>query len=420
MAADNEIPVRKTVTVLYRGAKQLLYNVGMSEVKIATKYSHEMLVEFDGRWAPEEVLALVKDDWKYQAAVLVSTALQKTVTQSELFNVREPSGSQTCWQTRLHLTEEDALKLMTTSGQKSVFVRPAFPTEKQWSSAWTIVWAALPEVPETTLLHVLLGHASRQPGHMGIARAQRNLGLRTPWNAVGPVRRLLRPKDGAFSDANVSLKDEKCFHLTGVPRGVTATEIREACQHLNWIAIPQHRLPSRKDRHDVWWVTAAEPPPAAHFLWQDTHVVIEEVTAEEVRKHKKGENKKPVVIKGKDHKHNQSKTQGVDPLVLNDPWVKHKKMQKDTPEVKHHTSWPASSSSASTIPQGAQATLDPRVTALTQRVESLETDTKQLHGKVDGLDGKVAGMQTDMNSQFAEVLKLLGSIHDKKRAAPDL
>ena len=188
MAADNDIPVRKTVTVLYRGNKQLTYNAGMNEVKIPTKYSHEMLIEFDGRWAPEEVLALVKDDWRYQAAVLISTALQKTVTQSELFNFREPNDNQICWQTRIHLIEEDALKLMTTSGQKSVFVRPAFPTERQWSAAWTIVWAALPDTPENTLLHVLLGHAARQPGHMGIARAHKNLGsahsLGSSWSST--------------------------------------------------------------------------------------------------------------------------------------------------------------------------------------------------------------------------------------------
>ena len=149
-------------------------------------------------------------------------------------------------------------------------------------------------------------------------------------------------------------------------------------------------------------------------------MVIEEVTVDEIRKtkNKRGDFKKTLPTKQAD-KDASRKPEAQDPLVVNDPWVMHKKQQKESQAVRAPLTRSTPASSSSALPQGATATLDPRVTALTQRVEQLEGDTRELHGKVDGLDGKVAGMENNMNTQFSEVLRLLGSIHDKKRAAPD-
>ena len=418
-AHDSEQPLRNTMTILYRGSRQLAFNVGMSEIKIAPKYPHELLLELDPRWATEDSVRMARDNWKEHAITLVASALQKTVDVGDVFGHRSPQGPGICWQARIHLTEEDSLKLLADlaqSGAKSFFIRPARTDDSHWTTMWTIIWSALPDACEKTLLAQIMGVASKLAGHVGVARAYRNLGLRVPWAGVGAARQVLRPRDSAITEHTRDLKDAKSFLMTGVPRGVTSTEMAAACLHIKWNAIPQARMPIRKDRQETWWLTAAENPPQRQFVWQDGHALIEDTTPEEVRKARRADPKKRAALKS------QARAQetGQDPLQVKDPW-QNAKMPQDTKQPAGsapQVTWPATSSASSTMQP--PSTLDPRVSSLAQRVERLEGETQQLHGKVDGLGNQVKAIDTTMNTQFAEVLRLLGSIQEKKRAAPDI
>ena len=75
----------------------------------------------------------------------------------------------------------------------------------------------------------IMGVASKQAGHIGVARAYRNLGLRVPWAGVGAARQVLRHRDSAITEHSRDLKGVKSFLMTGVPRGVAATEMAAAC-----------------------------------------------------------------------------------------------------------------------------------------------------------------------------------------------
>ena len=414
---SSESPERKIATIVFRGEGKLQYDVGMEIIKVPMAHSRELLVEFDPRWSTEDTLAKVKQDWRQQAPALLSAALQKTVVQGDLFGYRSPTLTSQCWQTRIYMSEEDALKLLVSSGQKSVFVRPALPEDAAWKQLWTIVWSHLPDVAEANLLQVLLGHAARLPGHVGLARAYRNLGLRVPWDAVARTRQALRPKDLALNETNLALKDEKSFSVSGIPRGATPAEIMEACKQIGWKAIPQTRLPGRMDKEDVWWITAETNPDKTQFLWNEHHVLISETTSAAVKKSRRPDPKrKPVEAREKP----DTKKPSVDPLLSADPW-------KGAVAPKA-TSWPASSSTSAPssgpqLPTPVLATsttvMDPRVAELAQRVGKLEDGAQELHQKVDGLDSKIDNVGTSMSQQFSEVLKILGGLQDKKRSQPD-
>ena len=88
-----------------------------------------------------------------------------------MFAFRQPGATTACWTAKLHVSQENALKLLASSGQKSLFIRPAQPDTEDWKKMWTMVWSNLPDVGETTLLPVLLSHAEKRAGHIGIAKA---------------------------------------------------------------------------------------------------------------------------------------------------------------------------------------------------------------------------------------------------------
>ena len=211
-----DAPLRRNVTTLYRGKRTLSLDKGLE---------CELLLELDPRWVVQDTLRLVQQDWKVQAPTLASSALQRTLTQADLFAYRQPTPTNPCWTARLYLSQEQALKLLATSGQRSLFVRPVRTDAEEWKSLWTIVWSNLPHVMEGNLLSVILKHAEQHAGHVGIARAYRNLGLRVPWTTVKPARDCLRPADHALSEYNRALRDDKTFKISGVPRGALARKL---------------------------------------------------------------------------------------------------------------------------------------------------------------------------------------------------
>ena len=410
-----EAPVRRNTTILYQGKKGLSVDKGLTIVQVETSQGCELLLELDPRWVVQDTLRLVKQDWKIQAPALASAALQRTLSQSDIFAYRQPTETNPCWTARLYLSQEQALKMLTTSGQRSLFVRPVRTDTAEWKSLWTIVWSNLPDVAELNLLSVILKHAEQHAGHVGIARAYRNLGLRVPWTTVKSARDNLRPADHALSEHNRALRDDKSFKISGVPRGALAKEVCDACQAVGWTAIPQARLPSRPGKEDEWWATAAAGPTTTNFLWNGKIIMVTPVEDTDIRKARKPNARK----------NNATEKEGpstVDPLQASDPWR--------NATAKWATSSAPGSSSSSTAPKPATAdsagsnttpvtSADPRVTALAQRVEKLEGETKELHTKMDTVDGKVDSMGVSMSTQFTEVLRLLGALNDRKRGQPE-
>ena len=193
--------------------------------------------------------------------------------------------------------------------------------------------------------------------------------------------------------------------MSGVPRGVASVEINGACTQIGWTAIG--------NRQEIWWHTAAEDPAKWSFLWNEHHVLLERTTNADIRKTRKTEPKKQQVAK-------KAVVAGDDPLFQKDPWSTFKPSPREPPSGPPSTrlkptsaSTPASSSTPP-VQVSHMHHADPCVSALAERVEKLEGATQQLHGKVDGISDEVH----TMNDQFAEVLKLLGTIHEKKRVAP--
>ena len=417
VSSVEETAIRRNVTVLFLGKAEVSLDTGLDIVNVATTKGTELFIELDPRWAEPNIIKSVEADWRLQAPVLVSAALQSTVTQSEMFAFRQPGPTTSCWTARLHASQENALKLLASSGQKSLFIRPAQPDAEEWKKMWTIVWSNLQDVGETTLLSVLLNHAEKHAGHIGIAKAKMNLGLRVPWSSVSAARAALRPHDHGLNVDNRALQDDKTFKITGVPRGALPSEVVDACKQMSWPIIAQARLPAKQGRGDEWWISAAMEPPKRQFLWNNQHILVVDATEEEIRRARRPDLKKKP---NKEVNAKKGEMPDKDPLQKADPW-----MTFQSTRTTAAMSAPSSSSSpaSTSLPRttlGANvtsSTIDPRVTALSQRVERLESETKELHVKVDTVDTKVDQVGVSMSTQFTEVLRLLGNLNDRKRRA---
>ena len=161
---------------------------------------------------------------------------------------------------------------------------PAQPDSIEWKKLSTIVWCNLPDVAEQTLLPVLLSHAEKHAGHIGIAKAKKNLGLRVPWASVATARAALRPQDHAITEENRALRDDKSFRISGIPRGALSSEVVAACKQMSWSIIAQARLPAKQGKSDEWWVSAAAPPPKRQFLWNEQHIIITDSSEDDIRR----------------------------------------------------------------------------------------------------------------------------------------
>ena len=149
-----------------------------------------------------------------------------------------------------------------------------------------------------------------------------------------------------------------------------------------------------------------------NFLWNKQLIMVTAVDESDIRKARKPNNRKQQQTDKKEV-HEVG-----DPLQAADPW-KNAVVKTVTP-----SSVPSSSTMARTVQPDTQApsavsSADPRVTALAQRVEKLEGETRELHTKMDTVDSKVDNMGVSMTTQFTEVLRLLGSINERKRGPPE-
>ena len=249
------------------------------------------------------------------------------------------------------------------------------------------------------------------PGHRGLARSTSSIGTRIPWTAVKEIRQTLLPDDSRFTPLTVGLKDNKVFAMQGIPMGARDSEVARFCKDIGWAAIPMRRIPQRSST--TWWCTAEQGPKVPAAKWFDSTVLISEVPDEQRFKPRGGEGRRDV-RKGKDESESKAASSGAheqhpagDKLTVNDPWANYSSKAASSSGAASQGHRPVSAISLDLSP-------DPRLSALTARLDAVESDHKKLNAKVDGIDGKLSTLNTSIADQFQNVMAGLAKLQEKQ------
>ena len=406
---DSSIPLRRTATVVNYDHGELIFSLQTAEISIAPTATVEIILEADARWLSKEGLAQVQSNWRSTCSTLASRLLGSTIHSDALYAVRIPQGDNNCWTGRIRLLQEQAMRIMPSSGQFGLFARPSQIEMGAGAHGWTIVWSQFEDVAKEHLLTRLLSIAEGIPGHMGVARSFSNLGLRTIWKSVATTRSKLQPADQRLNEHNLDLQDFHKFRVSGVPAGTTAEQLAAVFTHIKWQSLPQRRLKSQNDHTEQWLATAGAGPEKCAYKWGSHYLVIEEISEEELRKAKSSWIKKqfkeeqPSSSTSTDRR---AEAQS-DPVYHADPWARGEKRKADASS----SATTPSSASASTSLAAPHHNGDPRVDTLAQRVTALERQQTTMQHDIKEVNEKVDDMGGRMDNKFAEVLQLLQQMH---------
>ena len=122
---DSSIPLRRTATIVNQNHGELVFSLQTAEISLAPASTVEIILEADARWLSKEGLAQVQSNWRSTCSTLPGRLLGSTIHSDALYAVRIPQGDNNCWTGRVRLIQEQAMKIMPSSGQFGLFARPS-------------------------------------------------------------------------------------------------------------------------------------------------------------------------------------------------------------------------------------------------------------------------------------------------------
>ena len=164
-----------------------------------------------------------------------------------------------------------------------------------------------------------------------------------------------------------------------------------------------------------WWVTSSEHPPVCRGKWNGHTLLIRLEDPAQMRKERL---KKPKHVDRDVKKQETQKTPLADKVYSSDPWAKMKSRSGEKEGVS--SSGPSvqiglPSQSASASSQGnVSMSSDPRLSALSARMDAYERKHTDLAGKVGELDGKIEGLGVSMSQQFSQVMQGLQALSQQR------
>ena len=402
--ADGTAIIRRTITMIKASDHEITTAAELQSVSWKPAASVELIAELDSRWAASVVLAEAEKDWRRFLTNCLSKFAMETYQASDVFGCRlvqqEPYR---LWQGRIRTSPEATERLLAASGRDACFLRPQQPQNLPQANGYTIVWAKRNSDASTTELAHIRKTTEAIAGHRGLARSTSSIGARIPWSAVKEIRQTLLPGDSRFNAQTVGLKDNKVFAMQGVPMGARDAEVARFCKDIGWASIPMRRIPNRSSA--TWWITAENPPTVPAAKWADSTVLIEEVPEEQRYKSRGGDKKDTRKQREQTGEKSAPKVpmadaQASDKLVQQDPWARY----------AAQSSGGSQSSSKPPPVIAMELPADPRLQALTTRMDAVEADQRKLNGKVDGIDCKLTSLNSNIAEQFQNVMAGLAQL----------
>ena len=203
------------------------------------------------------------------------------------------------------------------------------------------------------------------------------------------------------------VRDGATYEMTGVPTGATASELARFCREISWVAIPLRRIPQRDAA--CWWLTAAGPPKEPGARWGQTTVLITALSDE--KRFKQSEPKR--AHKALDRERQKMMAPSKEPrteqdlLQAKDPWASYVHSPKSSQSI------PSQAAAESSVDMRH----DPRISALTARIESIEQGHSRLSTKVEGIDNKLGALSNNIEQQFQSVLQGLANLQAHQEEA---
>ena len=265
----------------------------------------------------------------------------------------------------------------------------------------------------------------------GLSRsiAQGGIGALPGWgttsNIFSEVFRDFMPMDGRFDTNTITMQDKELYKAEGIPPGATQDEIAKYFREIGWPAIPQRRQPGKSSV--VWWLSAASAPKEVYLRWGGANILVTPVSEEERNKprndrSRNGKGKaQPTALKAVTENSapaaaSRSAEDKDDKLAKKDPWADWLHSSGSHSSSGAAVSRPPSK--ASQPPMAIDLADDPRIAALTTRLEKVEIGHANLEhkihtvdGKVQVVDGKLNEMNTSMAEQFQQVLGAIAGLH---------
>ena len=354
------------------------------------------------------------------ALAACKAATLTAVHGSELYGIKKIDNIPfDLWQARVRMDGEATEKALGASGKEAIFFRPSMPSQLPSASSFTIVWAKKGTDACSSTLASMLQSLAKIAGHRGLCRSLSALGARIPWTSVREARLLFTPEDKRFDESLIAIRDETKFRLDGVPAGATAPELARYLREVKWVAIPQRRLQAKTNA--TWLVSAAEAPSQRRLRWGEANILITQLEDDDKmlqrqadRPGRKQGNKASEPVQQRPAGEGMKEE---DSLQKADPWSRWmNKSSSVTGQALGGARETRSSSSAANA-QVFDMAVDPRITSLSNRMDKMEAEHGKLAGQVQNMDGKLTNLQTDMASQFQQVLQGLASLQEMQNDA---
>ena len=412
---DEPFP-RKVTTLCAVEGMNLEMGSTIKKIEFQPVMTAELLIELDTRWSPDQVRLAAQKDWPATVKMMLAKLVVEVMTDVVFFGLRTPQPDSVIpmWSVRTRLTLPFAEKALCGSGTDGLFVRPSDTSVFGGKDTYAIVWTVKHEVASSVELNQLLTAAGKILGHRGVARSLTGLGLRVPWTRIAEARKILKPDHPMWTDQNIGIKDRLTYVVKNCPSGTSASDIVRAMHQLEWPVLPQRQL--NKGATCTWWISAEGKPKVWYFQWSGQSIVIEAEDPSRLTTQRRDQNKRKAIGEKRMEEEQKRGTPSaggkLDPLEHRDPWGNWNKPKRE-PEGSSQSS--TASGSASVVFGGALSapgavSQDPKLAALSARVEALETNAVKVEQKVEGLGLKVDDMSTSMTSQFRDVLSAIAAL----------
>ena len=231
---------------------------------------------------------------------------------------------------------------------------------------------------------------------------------------IAEARKLLKPDHPMWTDQNIGIKDRLTYVVKNCPSGTSASDIVKAMNQLEWPVLPQRQL--NKGATCTWWISAEGKPKVWYFQWSGQSIVIEAEDPTRLTAQRRDQNKRKAIGERRMEDEQKRGTPSVggkaDPLEHRDPWGNWSKPRRET-EGSSQSSTASGSASVVLVgshPAPGAVGQDPKIAALSARVEALESNAVKVDQKVGVLDRKVDDMSANMTSQFRDVLSAIAAL----------
>ena len=403
----------RTVTILSIAEQPVTMGKNLASVEAPLESAVELQIELDERWSSAQVATSAEREWKGTLVHMTAKLAQSNLQPDLFYAIKESmTKPQRMWSARLRLSTPAAEKLLCMSGHDAVFVKPVIPHLLPAADKFTIIWGPRHIEACASSLATIIKRIEVVAGHRGLAHSAISLGLRAPWDRIQVAREAFAPGDARWTKENVGIRDDKHFVVQGVPPQASQSEVASMLRTSGWTAIPQRRRVLKG--YATWWCTAAEAPKDSCLRWAEHILLITPEDPETWRQARLENSKKSAKGKGKGKPPVPKNTTAVvgkemmaDPVYQKDPWSGSKWAGMDSSS----TSATSTTNAPSTAWTGPA---DPRIAALTARMDKAEARTESLEGKVTQVDVKITKMNDDISSRFAQVMEGLAAIAEKR------